>query len=153
LDSLRSRNSAAYKGIHVLVLREGARDWYWKAGIKDLDADEIALDVHHIFPKKWCEQQGIAKDRYDCLLNKTTISYKANRKIGGEAPSSYLARIQKEPQVGLEDSEMDALLESHVLAASLLRADQFDDFLEDRRKRLCDLIGTAMGKPVIMADV
>ena len=43
-DTLRSRLSAAYKGINVLVLREGARDWYWKATIHDLDKDEIALD-------------------------------------------------------------------------------------------------------------
>lgn len=38
LNSLRSRLSAAYKGINVLVLREGAQDWFWKAGIQELDA-------------------------------------------------------------------------------------------------------------------
>ncbi len=148
LDSLRSRTSAAYKGIHVLVLREGAKDWFWKAGIQDLDTDEVALDIHHIFPKKWCEGRGLAKERYDSILNKTSISYKANRKIGGEAPSRYLERIQGEPQVGLEDAAMDDLLRSHVLSPELLRADDFEGFLEDRRIRLCDLIGAAMGKPV-----
>ena len=45
-DTLRSRLSAAYKGINVLVLREGAQDWLWKAGIKELDLDEVALDTH-----------------------------------------------------------------------------------------------------------
>ena len=81
-DTLRSRLSAAYKGINVLVLREGSKDWYWKATIQELDAEEIALDIHHIFPRDWCEKQGIEKDRYDSVLNKTPISYKANRKIG-----------------------------------------------------------------------
>ena len=84
-DTLRSRLSAAYKGINVLVLREGSKDWYWKATIRELDAEEIALDIHHIFPRDWCEEQGIGKDRYNSVLNKTPISYKANRKIGGDA--------------------------------------------------------------------
>ena len=67
-NTLRSRLSAAYKGINVLVLREGSKDWYWKATIQELDAEEIALDIHHIFPRDWCEKQGIGKDRYDSVL-------------------------------------------------------------------------------------
>ena len=30
LNTLRSRNSAAYKGINVLIQREGACDFFWK---------------------------------------------------------------------------------------------------------------------------
>jgi len=148
-DTLRSRLSAAYKGIHVLVLREGSRDCFWKASIKELDADEIALDIHHIFPREWCEKQGIGKDRYDSILNKTPISYKANRKIGGDAPSRYLHRIQQEKQVALTDTEMDQLLASHALSPDLLRKDAFDDFIEDRRRSLSRLVETAMGKAVV----
>ena len=147
-NTLRSRLSAAYKGINVLVLREGSKDWFWKASIQELDADEIALDIHHIFPRSWCEKQSISRDEYDCILNKTLISYKANRKIGGDAPSCYLPKIQKEKQVLLNDSEMDELLASHVLSPDLLRRDEFHQFLEDRCGRLSKLIGRAMGKPV-----
>lgn len=147
-DTLRSRLSAAYKGINVLVLREGAKDWFWKASIHELDADEIALDIHHIFPRDWCEKQGISKDQYDCILNKTPISYKANRKVGGEAPSRYLPKIQGEKQVGLQDADMDVLLGSHALSPALLRQDAFAEFLEDRRQRLSKLVEQAMGKPV-----
>jgi hypothetical protein len=25
----------------------------------DLDRDDAKLDIHHIFPKKWCEDRGI----------------------------------------------------------------------------------------------
>jgi len=148
LDTLRSRLSAAYKAINVLVLREGAQDWFWKAGIQELDAQEIALDIHHIFPKAWCEKKGIAREVYDCILNKTMISYKANRKIGGDAPSRYLKKIQQEKQVQLSDSEMDRILESHALSPELLRADDFEAFVEDRRQRLVTLIEKAMGKSV-----
>ena len=150
-DTLRSRLSAAYKGINILVLREGSKDWFWKASIRELDANEIALDIHHIFPRNWCENQGISKDEYDSILNKTPISYKANRKIGGDAPSQYLPRIQQEKQVGLSDDEMDALLGSHAIAPELLRADEFRQFIEDRRRRLASLIEKAMGKQVNQA--
>jgi hypothetical protein len=147
-DTLRSRLSAAYKGINVLVLREGSKDWFWKSTINELDADEIALDIHHIFPRDWCERCGIGKDRYDNILNKTPISYKANRKVGGDAPSIYIPRLQRETQVGLSDAQMSELLASHALSPELLLQDAFDAFLEDRRGKLSDLVERAMGKPV-----
>lgn len=147
-DTLRSRLSAAYKAINVLVLREGSKDWFWKATIRELDADEISLDIHHIFPRDWCEKQGIGKEQYDSILNKTPISYKANRKMGGDAPSIYLPRIQQEKQVALRDSEMDELLSSHALSPTLLRENRFDEFLEERRTRLSKLVERAMGKSV-----
>ena len=152
LDTRRSRLSAAYKGVNVLVLREGARDWFWKATVQELDANEMALDIHHIFPRKWCEAQGIPRERYDSILNKTTISYKANRKIGGSAPYEYLPQIKNEKQVQLSDAKMDAILESHALSAQLLRQDDFEHFIEDRRQRLLQLIEKAMGKRIISPD-
>ena len=147
-DTLRSRVSAAYKAINVLVLREGSKDWFWKSSIRELDADEVALDIHHIFPRHWCQKQDISRDKYESILNKTPISYKANRKVGGEAPSSYIPKIQQENQVSLSDTEMNELLTSHALSPDLLRQDDFDQFLEDRRKRLSILVEKAMGKPV-----
>ncbi|MCB9127963.1 MAG: DUF262 domain-containing protein [Ardenticatenales bacterium] len=149
-DTLRSRLSAAYKAINVLVLREGSRDWFWKGSITELDADEVALDIHHIFPRRWCEQQEIERERYDSILNKTPLSYKANRKVGSDAPSAYLQRLQNEKQVQLHDEAMDELLASHALSPDLLRQDAFDAFLEDRRRRLSRLIENAMGKPVVL---
>lgn len=154
-DTLRTRQSAAYKGINVLVLREGAKDWFWKATIKELDAIEVGLDIHHIFPRKWCtdSERKIDRARYDSILNKTQISYRANRKIGGDAPSRYLPRIQSEKQVALDDDGMDELLSSHALSPELLRADSFDGFLEDRRRQLSGLVEKAMGKPVVEIEV
>jgi len=151
-DTLRSRLSAAYKGLSVLVLREGAKDWFWKASIQELDAldvNDMSLDIHHVFPRAWCETHNIPRDRYDSILNKTPISYKANRKIGGDAPSVYLRRIQNEKNVQLSDEEMDKLLLSHALSPVLMRRDDFDRFIEDRRQRLLALIEKAMGKRVI----
>lgn len=148
--TLRTRQSAAYKGINTLVLREGAKDWFWKAGIQELDINEVTLDIHHIFPEKWCRSQRtpIEQGRYNCILNKTPLSYKANRKIGGDAPSVYLEKIQQEPNVCLNGDDMNKLIISHAADPSFMRADDFEGFISDRSKRLCKLIERAMGKPV-----
>ena len=146
LASLTSRLSAAYKGINVLVLREGAKDFFWKANIRDLEADEVALDIHHIFPKDWCQKQGIPAKLYDSIINKTPISYKANRMIGGWAPSVYLGKLQSHAQVQLDDAAMDALLVSHCVPVGPLRADDFQAFYAQRQQELVQLIEKVMGK-------
>lgn len=151
-ESLSSRQSAAYKGITILLLREGAKDWFWKGSIKELDLNEVKLDIHHIFPVNWCEERGIPRRKYNSILNKTPLSYKANRKIGGRAPSEYLLQIQKEKNVSLSPEEMDAIIETHALSAQLLRQDKFEEFLEDRKARLSSLIIKAMGKTISEED-
>jgi hypothetical protein len=145
LDKLQSRLSAAYKGINMLVLREGAKDFFWKAEIKELDQEDIALDIHHIFPQAWCEKHGIKRDSYNSIINKTPISYKANRKIGGHAPSVYLRKLQEEKTVQLSDEDMDALVASHGISATTLRNDDFEAHYQERKLALFELIGKAMG--------
>ena len=153
LESLRSRLSAAYKGINVLILREGAEDFFWKGNIQELDNQGVELDIHHIFPRAWCDAQGISPRVYDSIINKTPISYKANRMIGGDAPSHYLARLQGHEQVQLDDEAMNALLEGHRIPAETLRADDFEAFYQQRKRRLLEIIEKAMGKkPLLGAD-
>lgn len=154
LKTLRSRLSAAYKGINVLVLREGAKDFFWKETVQRLDIEEVALDIHHIFPKAWCEGRKIKPAQFDAIANKTPISYRANRMIGGNAPSDYLAAIQAHRQVGLTPREMDAIVGTHFIDADALRNNDFDDFLQKREQSLLALIERAMGKaPHIDANV
>ncbi len=118
LNTLRSRTSAAYKGINVLLQRNGAQDFFWKSTIRDLDEndwEECKLDIHHIFPQDWCKKQEISPSRFNSILNKTPISYKANRMIGGKAPSEYLAQLQNHQTVQLDDAGMDVILQTHFI--------------------------------------
>lgn len=151
LDTLRTRNSAAYKGINVLIQRNGARDFFWNSTIRDLDEsdwEECKLDIHHVFPKSWCEKHGVAARRYNAILNKTAISYKANRMIGGKAPSEYLKQLQEHKTVALDDKGMDAILMSHFIHPDSLRSDDYDRFIEARRVALSAQIAGVMGKAV-----
>lgn len=151
LDTLRYRNSAAYKGINVLIQRNGAKDFFWKSTIRELDEtdwEECKLDIHHVFPKLWCGDNGIVPKRFNSILNKTPISYKANRMIGGKAPSEYLSQLQNHKQVQLHDEAMDEILASHFIVAEHLRANNYDQFIESRRRLLITEISKAMGKAV-----
>lgn len=152
LDTLRSRNSAAYKGISVLIQRNGAKDFFWKSTIRELDEsdwEECKLDIHHIFPKDWCSKNDIKPRQFNSILNKTPISYKANRMIGGKAPSEYLKQLQNHKTVQLDDSAMDEILRSHFIDGGLLRANQYFEFIESRRSFLIDQISRAMGKAAV----
>ncbi|MFY0568951.1 GmrSD restriction endonuclease domain-containing protein [Archangium lansingense] len=146
LDTLRSRTSAAYRGLYILLQREGARDFFWKTRTVDLDRDEVKLDIHHIFPRRWCDEQHISSRVYDSIVNKTAISYKANRMIGGKAPSQYLAQIQNHAQVKLPDGGMDDILRTHLIDPALLRADSFEAFYSARKAALLAVVERAMGK-------
>ena len=155
LETLRSRNSAAYKGISILVQREGAKDFFWKSTICDLaetDWDECKLDIHHIFPKAWCEGKGISSRRYNSILNKTPISFKANRMIGGKAPSAYLKQLQTHQNVQLDDTSMDAILATHSIDAVTPRQDDFEGFIASRQKTLLAKIETVIGKAIVISD-
>jgi hypothetical protein len=152
LESLRSRNSAAYKGINVLILREGAKDFFWKGGIQELDKQDVELDIHHIFPRAWCETQGLSYRVYDAIINKTPISARTNRMIGGDAPSHYLARLQDHQQVQLGDEAMNAILEGHRIPTEALRADDFHAFYSERKGLLLEIIEKAMGKKSLVGS-
>lgn len=100
----------------------------------------MSLDIHHIFPEDWCKKRGLKPAVSNTIVNKTPISYKANRKIGGHAPSVYLPKLQGEKLVGLDDATMDALLHTHQIPAKCLRADDFDGFYQARKARLLQLV-------------
>jgi hypothetical protein len=146
LHSLRTRNAAAYKGIYSLLLSNQARDWMEDKALDKVQYASLDTDIHHIFPKHWCETQGIDAERRESIVNKTAISARTNRSIGGSAPSKYLARIEAKAQV--QPAQLDGLLDSHLVPAAALRSDDFSAFFGTRRERLCLLIEHAMGKAV-----
>ena len=151
LQTMRMRLSAAYKGVNALLMHEGAEDF--RSGQKFSQAIFIDenVDIHHIFPQDWCKKQGISKNTYDSITNKTPLAARTNRIIGGAAPSEYMRRIEQEnPE--LTSPAFDGRLGSHLIDPALLRADDFTEFMTARQASLVSLISKAIGKPVIVAD-
>ena len=106
------------------------------------------VDIHHIFPQDWCKRHGIKPAVYDSIINKTPLSYRTNRIIGGVSPSAYLGKLEAggTGYPPIPRPTLDAFLRSHLIEPELLRADRFDDFMADRQKRLLTILETAMGK-------
>lgn len=146
LHSLRTRNAAAYKGIYSLLLANEARDWMEDKALDKVQYANLKTDIHHIFPRRWCNHHGIDDERRESIVNKTAITARTNRTIGGAAPSAYVAALEAKAQIGGE--QLDDLLASHLIEPANLRADDFDAFFGARRERLCQLIEKAMGKTV-----
>lgn len=149
LDRMTFRISAAYKGVSVLLMQIGARDFRTGQGFDHATYFGEGVDIHHIFPRKWCQDHRIAPLRTDSIVNKTPLFYKSNRTIGGAAPSVYLARLARD--VG-GDAVLDEILRSHLIAPDRLRADDFDGFYAARRAALLGAIEQAMGKAAYLAE-
>lgn len=155
LRTLRTRLSAAYKGVHALLMRTGAEDFRSGQPFDQTVFFDENVDIHHIFPEAWCKSQKIKPEIYNSIVNKTPLSARTNRILGGSAPSSYLARIEKgsDSNPPISPDRLDAILTSHEIDPSPLRADDFDAFMAARRERLLLLIEGAMGKAAVREDV
>lgn len=144
LLTLRTRNSAAYKGIYALLMRSNCEDWAKAKAISLASFFDYSIDIHHIFPKAWCEKHKIDAAQRESIVNKTAISSETNQSIGGRAPADYLARLEKKS--GIAARTLDAIVATHAIDPRHLRANDFDAFFGDREGRLLHLIGEAMGK-------
>lgn len=150
LLTLRSRNSAAYKGISVLLLREGAKDFRSGDTVELQTYFDEKIDIHHIFPRAYCQQNGIDPKQCDCIINKTSLSAKTNRIIGGNAPSAYLERLQK--SAGISSDRMEEILQSHFINHEALKTNNFARFFQLRQEALLERIQKAMGKQLMQPN-
>jgi hypothetical protein len=148
LKTMRIRISAAYKGVNALLMKAGAEDF--RSGQK---FDHIVffgenVDIHHIFPKKWCEDRKIKPAVYDSIINKTPLAYRTNRIIGGAAPSIYLSRLEQgdKETPPIPKQNLDSYLRSHLIDPELLRNNAFEAFRADRQERLLAMIEKATGQ-------
>ena len=155
LKTMRMRLSAAYKGVNALLMKEGAQDFRSGQRFDHTVFFGENVDIHHIFPQDWCKARGIKPAVFDSIINKTPLSYRTNRIIGGVAPSEYLGKLEKGNNANppISSEKLDGYLASHLIDPALLRADAFEAFMDDRQKRLLGLIEQAMGKAAYKGDV
>jgi len=146
LDTLRTRGSAAYKGLYALLMKQGAVDWRTGEPMSVITYFDEYVDIHHIFPRAWCEKEGIDPHTYNSIVNKTPLTARTNRVIGGWAPSKYLPRLTN--SAGLQRDQVESNIATHAVGVDALAADDFTRFYLDRRESLLKLVASAMGKDV-----
>lgn len=145
LLTLRTRNSAAYKGLFALQMLNGGKDFRTGKTIDVHAYFDDSIDVHHIFPKKWCSQNTVSTDVANSVVNKTAISSRTNKIIGSDGPTKYLAQL--EDRYGIEKVDLDEIVQSHDIDPRALRQNDFQSFFDHRFERLIVQIENAMGKP------
>jgi len=154
LETMRMRLSAAYKGVNALLMAEGARDFRTGQKFEHAVFFDESVDIHHVFPQKWCSDHSANLSLGNSIINKTPLSARTNRIIGGIAPSAYLGKLEHgdATSTAVEPTSLDASLRSHLINPALLRADDFDGFVERRQRELVNLISKATGKAVYMGE-
>lgn len=128
LLSLQSRLSAAYKGIMALILKNHCQDFISGREMDFSVYKAENIDIHHIFPKDYCEKQKYDKAKWNSVINKTPITYSTNREIGGVAPSVYLTKIENKGQVSSDI--LDTYLTTHWIDVVSCRNDNFQEHMD-----------------------
>lgn len=150
LLTLRSRNSAAYKGVYALLMRNESLDWIKPDPMHMATFFDYAVDIHHVFPKAWCERNGIDAGRRESIVNKTPLTYSTNRAIGGRPPSEYILTLEN--RSGLDSEALDEVIRTHLIEPAFLRTADFDAYFAERSEEMLRLIARAMGQEVIRDD-
>ena len=145
LLALRTRNSAAYKGLYALQMKSGAADWISGEPLSLATWHDEGVDIHHVFPVAWCRRATppIVRGLCDSIINKTPIDAATNRKLGGHAPSRYLERLRRD----IDEDRLCRVLEAHWIDRRALEHDRFGDFFVERGQAMLDLINRTMRKP------
>ena len=91
-------------------------------------------DIHHIFPEAYCARQGIKRQRYNSIVNKTPILPATNRSIGGNAPSEYTKAILKKVS-GLTEDDLKQL-EKEMQDLTDKRCKDLDELTAKKEKEL-----------------
>jgi hypothetical protein len=146
LITLRTRNSSAYKGLYALLMRDGGRDFRTGEPIEAQTVFDDKVDIHHIFPERWCKAARLDPGTYNSVINKTPLAARTNRQIGGRAPSRYLPAVERAAEI--DAVRMDQILVSHCISPTELRADRFWEFFAARAEALLKRIEAATGKTV-----
>ena len=124
LLTLQSRLAAAYKGLAALLMKHGSMDFISGTPIDINTYFNNAIDIHHIFPRAWCETKKHPREKWNSVVNKAPLAAGTNRFI----------------------------LLSHAIPVAELRKDLFDSFIRLRASALLDLIKDATGKAVSGRD-
>jgi hypothetical protein len=144
LEKENSSNSAIYKGIFCILVRNGAQDF-----TTFQDPIYTSLEDHHIVPKSWGIKNGVYE--INSILNRTPISDNTNKKvILDKLPNKYLNLVFEKNK---DEGSVNKMLKSHFINKDILQIlmrkdfcpDDFREYILLRKKLIIDKIGELIG--------
>ena len=130
----------------ALVFRENCLDFVDGAPMTMVKSMETPPDIHHIFPRAYCERTGLERAKWNSIVNKTPLIARTNREIGRRCAFEVPPEDHEGREV--DGDELRRRVESHLVDYDALAVNDFDTFFLHRAKRLLDAIEGAMGKEV-----
>lgn len=119
---------------------------------RDITVRDLLLnrsDVHHVYPRHYLKQLGLARGRYNQIGNFVLAQSEINIAIGNRPPEVYFAELADQCNGGKkryggidEREELRANLRMNCVPETLIDGDvpDFDTFLEMRRKLMAQKI-------------
>lgn len=113
---------------------------------RDISVLDLLLnrsDVHHVYPKQYLKNQGLARGRYNQIANFVLAQSEINIAIGDKPPEKYFAQLAEQVNGGkkryggiTDEADLRANLRMSCIPESMLDGviPEYDDFLEQRRK-------------------
>lgn len=113
---------------------------------RDITVRDLLLnrsDVHHVFPKKYLQTQGLSRGRYNQIANLVLIQSEINIAISDKPPVKYFKELSEQVKGGkkkyggiTDEQGLLANLRANCIPESLLDGSltSYEDFLEERRK-------------------
>lgn len=113
---------------------------------RDITVPDLLLnrsDIHHVYPKQYLKEQGLARGRYNQIANFVVAQSEINIAIGSKPPGKYFKELADQCSNGKKRyggiTESKALRENlkvHCIPTGMLEGDipDFEAFLEERRK-------------------
>jgi len=134
----KTTRGAVFTGVLNIIIKRRAKDFVSGESINELvTRNPTEVDVHHIFPRKRIPEGR--RELGDSILNKTILKSETNREfIKDNYPSEYMEKIRKKK--GKTEEEIMERMKGHLIPADKLMANDFDGFIEERKRLIMEEI-------------
>lgn len=119
-------------------------------GTKISDLVTISGDVHHIFPRAYLKNNGVAnKTKYNQVANYIYLDTQVNKAINDDSPKIYFTKVKQ--QCKTKEIELGNISDESLLLSNLsencipngidkMDVSSYDKFLSERRRLMAALI-------------
>lgn len=119
-------------------------------GTKISDLVTISGDVHHIFPRAYLKNNGVAnKTKYNQVANYIYLDTQVNKAINDDSPKIYFTKVKQ--QCKTKEIELGNISDESLLLSNLsencipngidkMDVSSYDNFLSERRRLMATLI-------------
>ena len=151
-DLETSAINSPFLNVFLAAQVHGSDDSLMMYGTKVRDLITTIGDVHHIFPKKYLQKNGITdKSKYNQIANYLYLDTATNISIGEKAPDEYFQTLFEQCNTKL--LKYGNIMEKDVLKENLkencipenivsMKVENYEEFLFERRKLMAKKIKT-----------